>query len=85
MLQLSYEDLTAAEKIELMPVVTSGLLYQLIDLEIDVVKANLCCLTVNPNLPLEYAIAQQRLISLQDLKEFFKRVKQEIMPQQTTE
>lgn len=85
MLKDSYANLSGAEKLGLLEVVNSSILIQLIDMEVENVKHQLIHCVPGPGMELEYAIVQQRLISLGDLKNFFKSVKSELMPQTNTE
>lgn len=85
MLRVSYEELDAAEKLGLISIANNDTLYMLIDIEIGMVKAELCALTPGLGLDIPYAIIQQRLISLQDLKAFFNHVRKETTPQSDTE
>jgi len=78
MLQDQYKELDAADKIGLIDVAHNDILHRLIDQEIGAVKEQLCTLTPSGVLVVEYAITQQRLISLQDLRDFLKRVRQAI-------
>ena len=47
-------------------------LLRLTDVELELVKNDLCRLAPGPDLNVQYAIVQQRHICLTDLKEFFK-------------
>ncbi len=85
MLHDSYGELDAADKIQLIAVVNNLILYRLIDCEIRSVRDQMCGLVIEPGFEIKYAIAQQRLISLQDLRLFLERVKEETTPQSNTE
>ena len=81
MLQNQYDALDTAEKLGLFDVCQSATLYELLAKEIKAVKEELCRLSPSPSLTLEYAIIQQRLLSLEDLEDFLKRVRKDITPQ----
>jgi len=85
MLQDQYSQLDAVTKISLIDVVNNATLYELITAEILSVKQELCTLAPGATIALEYAIIQQRLISLQDLEDFFKRVRIDTTPQPEAE
>lgn len=81
MLQGSYAELSAAEKLQLAEVAQNPCLDMLIQIEIKLVQSTLCDMTPGPDLVLHYAVAQQRLISLKDLQYFFNLVREETTPQ----
>ncbi len=81
MLQGSYSQLDGVGKLSIQATSQSSVLLGLIETEIGYVKEALCNLTPGPDLTLEYAISQQRLLCLFDLKDFFERVRKESMPQ----
>lgn len=85
MLQDSYNVLDGAMKLGLTGVADNAVLHNLIEAEISDVREQLCNLTPGQGLDLPYAIMQQRLISLKDLKAFFKQVREDLTPQQNTE
>lgn len=80
MLQPKYEELSETDKIGLLDVVNNATLYELLDSQIKVVAEELCNLSQSGTLAIEYAIIQQRLISLRDLRDFFKRVRIDTSP-----
>lgn len=85
MLQQVYDDLDAATKISLIDVVSNAMLYQLIDTELNNVREQLLTCTPRAGMEVEYAVIQQRLISLGDLELFFETVRKELTPQLDTE
>lgn len=73
MLQLSFD----TSPVEAQMVLSTNtevfwILQNLVKIEIEAVKNDICMLAIGPDLQLKYAIAQQRLICLQDLEQFFK-------------
>lgn len=85
MLQQVYDNLDAAAKISLTDVVNNHILLQLIDIELNNVRDQLLTCTPRAGMEVEYAVIQQRLISLGDLKLFLKTVREELTPQPNTE
>ena len=85
MLQHSYREIDAAEKLSVATIAHTLILYKLIDIEIELVVDALCNLTPGDQLDLMYAVTQQRLIALRDLKDFFNGIKEETTPQHEPE
>ncbi len=85
MFQHSYREIDAAEKLGVATIAHTPILYTLIDIEIALVVDALCNLTPGNQLDLMYAVTQQRLIALRDLKDFFEQVKEETTPQHEPE
>lgn len=81
MLQHSYREIDDAEKLVLGQISHTQVLYHMLDIEIALVVDALCNLTPGDQLDLMYAITQQRLIALRDLKDFFNEVKEQTTPQ----
>lgn len=77
MFSYGYDKLTDAERLSIYTTPLGVVLMNLIDEEIAIVKDKLCSLSIGPDLILEYTITQQRLIALQDLKEFFEQVQKD--------
>ncbi len=85
MLLHNYEELDASLKISLMDVANNTTLYELFRNEIASVEREMCNLTPSLNLPLEYAIVQQRLICLKDFLVFLEQIREDTAPQSDTE
>ena len=81
MLQGSYAQLDAAAKLNMAGVAHTPVLYDLLNAEIGFVEDSMCNLTPGPDLLIMYAITQQRLLCLKDLKVFFEQIKRETTPQ----
>lgn len=81
MLQLSFDVATPEIQIALIngdwdQSGTFSILINLIDIEIKAVKESLCNQAIGPDLIIQYAITQQRLVCLQDLQKFFKTLQE---------
>lgn len=85
MLQGSYAVLDSVSKLSIQATAQSSVLISMIETEIQYVKDSLCNMTPGPDLLVQYAVTQQRLISLQDLQDFFKRIRKEVIPQNEEE
>ncbi len=85
MLQASYDELDPVSKLSIQATSQSSVLMDLIETEIKFVEESLCNLEIGAQLVIMYAVGQQRLICLRDLRDFFNRVREESMPQPETE